>query len=417
MAVLYYANLSFEDELNSRVGYSESPASDRALREIGIQLAWCGGPEDLILIPDTASLSAADLRWQNAPPASVVSSVPADVRIHAVHPWGWTTEALRLAERLGVERSALPDADAVRRVNGRPFSAEFDAVLHLSADGQIRRQCPSPFGTLCSTLKECRSAVEKFRSRGWNRWVAKPIWSHAGRNRLIAEGMSLNDQQQGWLDRNLQLGPVYAEPWVKPLFEFSTHVVVTGIPCHPEPAEVGAVSGLPISMTQLINDHVGRYRGTLIADRISLCDTVQDRIRRHATAIGAAASLHGFRGPLGIDGFFFEDPDGSICLRMCNDINGRLTMGRVGIELRQRLVEAGRIAADAGVLWWHRTLGPGKSVSSVREEATAEFRRLTGCSGKVSVLRTSALQMNGRACRTCSLLVSGLPADPDYVRK
>ena len=44
-------------------------------------------------------------------------------------------------------------------------------------------------------------------------------------------------------------------------------------------------------------------------------------------------------GPLGIDCFRFRTADGAMATRLCNDINGRFTMGRLALQLRPRLRE------------------------------------------------------------------------------
>jgi hypothetical protein len=233
-----------------------------------------------------------------------------------------------MALQNGMPREQIPGLDAVKRVNSREFSAEFDSLICEQSE-----RFPfgaRAFGRLCQNREECESAVSTFKKCGYERWIAKPQFSHAGRNRLLANGWDLNAAQSGWLTKQLR-DPcgVYMEPWVESLNQAGLQFQIRN------PA-AGGPDIRCIGVTQLLTDPVGRYLGSIFALNAELEEAWKPAVE-HGYRVCEAAAAAGYFGPIGIDCFRFRTTDGFIATRVCNDINARHTMGRLALQLRPRL--------------------------------------------------------------------------------
>ena len=236
-------------------------------------------------------------------------------------PWGWDSSARELADRLGA-RTSIPSHESVMAVNSRLFSAEFD-VLKDAADSVL---FDGQFGQICHSCEEFQAGIKHLAAQQIDQWVAKPAWSTAGRSRLPGRSDLLNNNQQGWLRKQLaSYKYVYLEPWLPVIRECGVQLEIS--------ATAGASAAVTIvGITELITDRTGRYRGSIMANSV---DPFWQPAIDHAKLVGERAARLGYFGPLGIDSMQIELPDGQRLLRLCNDINGRLTMGRLALELWQ----------------------------------------------------------------------------------
>ncbi|MCP4511683.1 MAG: hypothetical protein GY826_35375, partial [Fuerstiella sp.] len=169
-------------------------------------------------------------------------------------PWGWTEQTRRAASHSRMSPTEVPTPEAVTYVNSRSFSAKFDAV-ECDNNGLLPFGGDN-FGVICRDFTEWERGVRQLERFSFLRWVAKPQISHAGRNRLLANGTALNAQQRGWLEKYLaQPGGVYLEPWIQSDEECGLQFEI--IPPDSPVAESECVIQL-VSVSGLLNDHVGR---------------------------------------------------------------------------------------------------------------------------------------------------------------
>ncbi|APZ94267.1 hypothetical protein [Fuerstiella marisgermanici] len=322
---LLIPNFNFEDQLLQRAT-KPTPQTHRALAELAPLMALLADNGDVVQCPQAVDRTQFPPSLNHAKFSVEQPTCGADPC--RVLPWGWTRETVESAIACGMPSQQIPSLDAVRLINSREFNARFDEV----ADGN-RQHLPfgtASFGTECFTLDEWQSAVKKLAAFGYDRWAAKPQFSHAGRNRLLAQGTSLNPAQLGWLNKQLR-DPrgVYLEPWVQPLEQAGLQFEVIR-------DEAGGVNIGCVGVTQLLTDHVGRYFGSLIQ-----AGGIQELKWQTAVDYGhrvcREAAAAGYFGPIGIDAFQFRDSGGAIATRLCNDINGRYTMGRLALQLRKKL--------------------------------------------------------------------------------
>ncbi|MEZ6123186.1 MAG: hypothetical protein R3C49_08445 [Planctomycetaceae bacterium] len=327
---VFLPNFTFEDELCGRTEFSA--ATRQIHRELAPLTAFMCRPGDCVVVPE---IPDSEWRQQWRPGVDFATTIE-DIQAQnspQVVPWGWSPVSRSQALKLGCSAEQIPSEQSVETVNSRRFNADFDPVIELDLNGQGNFSDVT-FGRFCATESEWRQAVVDFAAEGFARWVTKPQISHAGRNRLLGEGSNLNAQQAGWLQRHLPHG-VYVEPWVRVVEEWGLQFQLSADRC---PATVRL-----IGVTQLLNDPVGRYLGSLFShsEPSSGPETGSDEVHqlavRHGFDVCRAAAACGYYGPLGIDAYVFEMPKRGRWLRVCNDINGRLTMGRLALELRPQL--------------------------------------------------------------------------------
>ncbi len=378
-------NFTFEDQVTGRTA-RDTQETQRAADELAPLMALLAEPGDTVIVRAGAIPGDVPECLNHA----VFAPFSGDFATSELLPWGWSSAAAASAKTVGMKEDCWPSMDAVRHVNGRCFFAEFDVVVDASSEQRPSPQSLTPsgthrdakFGTLCRNVGEWRDAVSALSADGFNRWVAKPEISHAGRNRLIASGHDLNGQQRGWLEKHVRLGGcVYVEPWVKITAECGLQFEIDA------GGEVRFLGATP-----LLNDPVGRYHGSII-HKHELVSTWWLPAVDHGRKICRAAFQAGYFGPLGIDSMTYEDAHGQTHLRPVNDVNARFTMGRLALELRSQMR-----AGECGV-WWHST-GNASTQSSVSPEFSLSLSAADG----VRSVRTNPKTIGHRPVRATSLL-------------
>lgn len=376
---LIVPNLTFEDDLAERRA-KVSVHAQRALKELAPLMGHVANNSDLVVVPEVPRSedlpdSLRHVRFCTLEDLHVAGAADAT----SILPWGWTQPLRSMATGLEFDLTHVPSASSVYEVNSRRFNARHDVLLAVD-DGM--------FGLLCDSTDAWADGVRVLQDKGYNRWVTKPQISRAGRNRLLGSGCDLNDQQRGWLNKQLlQSGGVYLEPWVQVIDECGLQFEIAG-------PENGSQADF-VGIAQLINDDVGRYHGSLIAADGRLEESWQAAIS-HGLMVCRAAQTAGYWGPLGIDAFRFALPSGEIAMRVSNDLNGRFTMGRVALHLRKCL-QSGEYG-----LWTHYVV-PADSLGFAAHLETFSDLEAIG----VRTVATSPLEVAGGSVRQGTALLIG----------
>ena len=405
---IYFPNLNFEDELSGKP-FRVSSQTQAAIDDLSPLMGLLALPGDTVIvnpgaIPGELPDCLNHVRFDSA--EQICSRQNHDRAEEIIAPWGWTSQVNQAAEDFGLPAQHVPDLSVVKHVNSREFSAGFDAV-HGDADNQLQFGDEN-FGRLCLKLDECHQAISLIVAAGFSRWVAKPQLSHAGRNRLLVTGSELNYQQHGWLVKQLDQGGVYLEPWTQPITESGLQFYVHSPNATSDSNRRGDVGQIDfIGATQLVNDEVGRYSGSMIEageNREAECAPSIE----YGFQVCRAAQSAGYFGPVGIDSFRFRNPQGGVSTRLCNDVNARFTMGRVALSLRQKLQEK-----HSG-LWCQLPVGqqlnrPKTNNSASLQELIATMQNVLTAQGEndVFIERTSPLLISDRCVRTVTVMLSG----------
>lgn len=305
-------------------------------------------------------------------------------------PWGCSEAAVDVFRTAGLSGD-WPRIDAVRLINSRRFQSLFDQAIEVAGTGSM-----NTFGTLCSSMTEVTAAIRDACRYSPHGWVIKADLSHASRNRILGTSPACNSDQLAWLTARFSSGePVYVEPWVKRISECGLQFMITASDSGPSDVEfVGAA--------EMLTDSAGHYRGSVVSNS-SASDASPHlfwhRAIEHGRQIAGKAATAGYHGPLGIDCMVFQSPtDNHRWLRMCHDINGRLTMGRIALSLRKWLK-----AGETG-LWIHSTAEFTQQNQNRIDEVS--------CSG-VRIIPTSPGRIGGQATKIQTALFAS--ADPEQL--
>jgi uncharacterized ferritin-like protein (DUF455 family) len=245
-----------------------------------------------------------------------------------------------------------------RKLGGlRPWAWSIDASDHLKPYGQAvsdrvpwqwRKPIPESWlskeigvsleqklgvrdevGGFCRNLSEVMDVL-----RGGT-ILFKSAYGCSGKGHMIAE--SFSKEVQVWAEKKIQLhGFIVAEPLLQRVEDFSVLYEIQN----------GEIECL--GMTQLINDSRGQFRGIRLAPRFSkmLSPEVLEFLFKEADFISwyheripsaILELLPEYCGPVGVDALVWRDDDGRLMLRHVVELNVRMTMGRVALELQKKL--------------------------------------------------------------------------------
>jgi hypothetical protein len=364
---LFLGNFDFEHHLGANVPRVLPAQIQRLNDEMASCLVSLAQADDCVWAPELPEPTLAQhleaiglprLRFVNR-----AEEVPAGA---ALVPWGCSITVRKWAQERGWACDC-PDPGAVAKANSREFSSGLEAEWDIGLPGArtIRTE---------AQLDLAFADAATFPAG----WVIKANFGMSARERIVSRSATPNAQHLAWARGRLRRGePLFLEPWVQAVAEFGCQFTV---PASGPPALVG--------ITGLLTDSQGTYRGSrLFGDgnqsaSESLSPSVLEVVDRAAKRIQQL----GYFGPLGIDVMQYHSGDGELRWRPLQDINARLTMGRVALGLRRLLQPAEQ--AD----WLHlRPLNAGEAGE------TLGFSEAAFGSG-VRVVRTSPLELGGSPC-------------------
>lgn len=359
-------NLMFEEELTDCASRTTATAK-RLAAELSPVMGLLAGPdtstECVVLVPpdsmpDEVPPLLEHVRFESL--KSMASRVTPEQASVDFIPWGWSQQAIHTGQQLQL-RFAAPDPAVVALINSRQYSAEFDLCAPVATNhGQGQER----FGILCSSQETVIRALARLKD-AWStdKWIIKANFSHAARNRLIGHGATPAPPGQSWLQLRFDKGEVvYVEPWVEPIAECGLQFSVPRAEhASHEPQFDGA--------TEMLTDAVGRYRGSILRD-VAEAPWWSPAIV-HCTQIANHVQKTGYFGILGMDCMLFPHPaDRKPWLRLCHDINGRHTMGRVALSLN-RFLQPGEMG-----LWCHASAKSSAELQNLFNSAESKGVRI-----------------------------------------
>lgn len=336
---LFWGNITFERQLEV-TGNTPSRSLQRLEAELSSMWLAMARPGDVIYSPQGVSKEFATqlpiarevLWWDGSSP------LPFEADFIEFVPWGWSAAAVHQARAWKCSVVA-PPVDVVRFSNSREFSAQQE--LELSSQ--------LPGATTLHSMGDLRAAVAEWSAD--QRWVIKANLGHAARERVIGSGSSPDDSIVSWCQRRFtQRQPLYLEPWVDRVSEVG---VQWDIPQRGEPRLIG--------LAELLTSERGEYCGSRVVAGLEA--SWKDAIHVQREVMSRLQQL-GYFGPVGIDAMRYRDAVGETHVRPLQDINARLTMGRMAWEWANCFQSAGR--------WLHASRSPGPLAVSTSPEALGD---------------------------------------------
>ena len=237
-------------------------------------------------------------------------------------PWGWSPHTAAQSAALGGHFD----------VRWRDL---FDKAWAAEQLARFVAERPGPFalehvGVRCRTVSE----VEHARAR-----IEGPVWikaglSTAGQHRVKVTTTGLEPKARRWLDTALAHGDVVVEAHLPVLAEFSAHVDVG-----PDRVRMRNIVRFGASGGIFRGSVVGPATAGLPAEQVRWLHEVEAWAHLEAAAcqVGTEALARGYQGPLAIDALLAE---GGV-LKPISEVNPRMTMGRLSLELRRRVAGQG----------------------------------------------------------------------------
>ena len=280
----------------------------------------------------------------------------AERRLGDLRPWGVAPDSEQLLAPL---RGSVAESgqgpvwgSALRRLYSKEWSAALLAGF-LEERGEDWLCGADVVGQRCESAGEVRQALALLRDRGWSRAVIKAPFGAAGRGQVRLETAAEPGEAEGGLggakrrrvERLLaEQGAVVVEPLLEGVADLSAQY------------DVGAdgKAGL-LGITRFVTDGRGQYLGSFLHHKVAGLDEQvrrflygdgrdSRRLRRLYEELaghmepGLAAA--GFSGPLGVDALVYRDR-GRLRLKPVIEVNPRMTMGRVALQLARRVHAAG----------------------------------------------------------------------------
>ncbi len=255
-------------------------------------------------------------------------------KIGGLHPWAWGPDASRLLKKYQTLIPEIANRKWREPVPASLFSKQSSITLANLLDQN--------YGIWCTTPDQVTNAIALLQQTHKSDILLKASLSSAGRGHLkipnLTESNNTLDQKTlGWMNNILRdQDGIVVEPWLNKLVDFSAQYEVS--------AEGIKLKG----MTRIINDPAGRYLGTYVHTKWT--SGLDNKLTKYLFKDQQLMSLYrdqipellngmidkDYRGNLGIDAMVYLDPEGNYQLRKVVEINPRITMGRVAVELQKK---------------------------------------------------------------------------------
>jgi len=312
-----------------------------------VMLAWCR-QDDITLMRKPPSnehlayLKRAGFRL----PEIVAMGALNERKLGGMRPWAWSPDAAELLRGNAGQVSPAVPWQWREAVPAEWLSKEIGVRL-LEQMGVAER------AVVCRTADAAMEAINSMLEFG--KVLVKGVFGCAGRDHLrVDAGEEM--QAREWVSRVLaDHGCVVVERWRERVADFSVLYEM----------DAGKVD--LVGMTVMENDERGRFLGSRVAPKWgSLLDQevaaflyrkarVMDWYQEKIPAV-LSEILPGFVGPLGVDAMVFREADGTLGWSPVVELNVRMTMGRVALELmgksrpgsagRLRILRKGRVSGE-----------------------------------------------------------------------
>lgn len=294
-----------------------------------VMLAMCRRDDVLLMrhTPSNEHLAHLKRAGFDLPEITRIESL-SDRKLGGLRPWAWSPDASRLLQPLasGVSpnvpwqwREALPTPWFSKEIG-----IELERRLGLEPES----------GTVCRDVDHAMGEINRHLESG--QALIKAVHACAGRGHLRVNHDSKDAETRLWLERTLASHrAVVVEPWLDRVADFSALYEM-------DPTGHAQLIGLTVmendAAGRFLGSRVGPKWGSLLEPEVAAFLFKQGVLGFVETRVPAALTdlLSGYTGPLGIDLMVHRHRDGSLALKHVVELNVRLTMGRIALELLKK---------------------------------------------------------------------------------
>jgi len=304
-----------------------------------LALTWCRKDDVALLRQSPSQEHLAHLKASGLELPEIVAAKDLDSlagrKLGGLRPWAWSPDASKLLQPLADDVSPAVSWQWREPLPALWFSKELGIRLEAQLD------CPGERGVVCRDLETAMKEIHAGLTQG--AVLLKAAHSCAGRGHLRVEPDRPSEPTRAWLRQAIaKHGCVIVERWLERVADFSALYEMHGD---------GSVE--LFGMTLMENDSAGRFQGTRVAYKwgsmfepevAAFLFNQADVMRWYDEIIPGAMPtlLPGYVGPVGIDAMVHRLPDGSLALKPVVEVNVRMTMGRVALELQKRRAFRGK---------------------------------------------------------------------------
>ncbi len=255
-------------------------------------------------------------------------------KIGGLRPWAWGPMASKLMSRY---QSAVPSGVDLP---WKDWTGQNSELFSKCCGLKLADLLGEYVGRYCEASEEVLDSVRELCKGG--DVLLKAPWSSAGRGHFRLLNGEWTGSSRSWLEKVLaQQGGVVVEPWLERVLDFSAQYEVSE-------------GGVKLAgMTRVVNDSAGRYLGTFVHHKWSsgLDSELTEFLFRESDVMELykvevpklLESLLGedFRGNFGVDAMVYRTSENRLKLRKIVEVNPRMTMGRVALELLKKSNQTG----------------------------------------------------------------------------
>lgn len=366
---VYWFNPACENQIaHGKAKYTPSKLVQQLTSDFSSLPVFFCAQDDVVLVPHGPSAPFLGLLKQAGFSIPEFIEVPSSGSIDALNaheisqrkigglcPWGWSPDCDTVFAPL--KNNLVPNApvdslpewqEDLSSAFSKAWSVSILQGLLQSIPLQEHWNCNSTIvGRVCTTVDAIFKTQIVFQKKGFQRLVAKAIYSASGQNMVHFSTEAELTKKRNWLENILQKqGAVVVEPWLNKVMDFSLHLTVS---------TTGTVSIL--GATQFFTDHRGQFQGSIVGRMDAGLESELLKFlhfhpyRSHPKPmsifleqvgqfVGKSLFDLGYCGPVGVDLMVYKnfqaegEPFG---IKPIVEINPRHSMGRLALMLAKHL--------------------------------------------------------------------------------
>lgn len=293
----------------------------------------------------------------------------AERKLERLTPWAWTPKSHQIAAPLrDATREELPNwkPDLVKLYR-KTWSCRLlkhwldDSTANDPVEAEVQGFFPLPasVGREASCHADVVEAVEWFAERGYDALIIKQDLATAGRGqRRVCCSRGLTNQDSSWLDALFdRSGSAVVEPELDRVLDLS---FLWSAGANDSESFAGWTRQLVTSGRRYAGTRLGRpfadcsaeLKRFLLADDRFILRRTRDWLSERLVPLVRDAGL---TGAFGVDAFVFRDGGGQLKLKPLVELNPRITMGHVALQIQRRLapVVCGELCIFTQAEWQH----------------------------------------------------------------
>jgi len=300
MGLEHHLNADFDLSLRSGWRPPEGEASKHRITDLAWHAFFLAEPGNSVLLTEPVPPDFAEYIHRQGIALPETTVAPDRGRGHRLSPFGWNKQAADLALHYNATADH-PNLGAVRRVNGRRFSALLEREL------SDQRHTVAVFDSE-TELRSCLEALPPSPDG----WVLKTEHGNAGMGNRRLRSPILGEKDLKVVRRFLaEDSAVVLEPWRKRLLDLCATFVVD---------DDGGVGSFDLH--EVVNTADGALIGDLFSENSSELAQWRPAMAETVATVSARLAEEGYFGPACIDAFVWADGHRSR-LRRLVDLNAR----------------------------------------------------------------------------------------------